>query len=76
MTIEQEKNIFCENIKQLRLRNRLSKKEMAKILNVGIKTINVIESGTIPKRLTVKILIIIQDRFSITPSSLFSSLIF
>ena len=46
---------FCKNIKNLRISNNLSKKDMAQRLGISIRTLNIIESGELPKRLSTKI---------------------
>lgn len=61
-------NFFCKNIKFLRVQNRLSKKEMAKKLKIGIKSLSAIENGNIPKRLKVDVLIRIHQVFGASPS--------
>ena len=53
-------NILC-----LRRTNNLTKKEMAKILGIGIASLNKIEQGILPPRLSVTILFKIQAHFGI-----------
>jgi len=53
------------NILYLRKRNKITKKEMAKILGIGITTLNKIEKGILPPKLSVEILFKIQDCFGI-----------
>ena len=53
---EESTNILCKNIKILREKNKLSKKEMAKRLGIGVIALSKLESGILPKRLSVKIL--------------------
>ncbi len=43
---------MCENIKEIRLRNGLTKKEMAKLLGIGVKALTQIEGGNLPPRQT------------------------
>ncbi len=65
------KEDFCENIKILRISNDLSKKEMAQRLGISVRTLNIIESGELPKRLSTKIIFIIVDNFNVKPEDLF-----
>jgi len=65
---DKELLVLMKNIKYLRIRNGLTKKEMAKIIGVGIKSLNKIEKEELPKRFTVKILYRIYEHFGILPS--------
>ena len=51
---------------------RLSKKEMAKKLKIGVKTLTKIEAGIVPPRLSSKIIENIHREFKVIPSVLFS----
>ena len=62
---EESTNILCKNIKILREKNKLSKKEMAKCLGIGVIALSKLESGILPKRLSVKILFLIERDFGI-----------
>lgn len=68
LEIDKELLVLMKNIKYLRLKNGLTKKEMAKIIGVGIKTLNQIENEELPKRFTVRILYGISENFGISPS--------
>ncbi len=72
--ISQETLIFCQNIKKLREREKLSKKEMAKRLEIGVKSLTMLENGTIPKRLSCKFIFRIEDEFNILPKNIFKPL--
>lgn len=71
--IDGELSIFCENIKTLRKREGLSKKEMAEKLGIGIKNLTLLERGVVSKRLGANILINIQRNFHISPNKMFST---
>ena len=43
-----EFKVFCENIKAIRKQKSLSKKEMAKRLGIGVKSLDSIENGIVP----------------------------
>ncbi len=64
--------IFCEKMRKLRKIKRYSKVNMAKILRIGVKTLSLIEHGSIPKNLKCNILFEIYDNFGITPMEMFS----
>ena len=66
--------LFCENIKRLRKREKLSKKEMAKVLGISVKSLNLLENGQIPPRLSCKILFAVHRQFGILPKDLFAVL--
>ena len=53
------------NISYLRKSNNITKREMAKILSIGIKSLNKIEQGIIPPRLSVEVLFRIRDYFGV-----------
>lgn len=63
---------FSENVSQLRKSYNISKKEMAQILGVGIKTLDNIERGMLPLRLSVNVLFKIRDCFGISVGAQFS----
>ena len=63
---------FCENIKTLRKRNKLSKRKMSKKLGISRRWLSSLEKGKIPTELTVDILISINKYFGVTPSKMFS----
>ena len=72
--IMKEKNdvqILCQNIKFLRQKYKLSKNKMAQILGVSVKTLNCIENGNFPPRMSCEILLRIQHHFAISPRQLF-----
>ncbi|MBQ5321300.1 MAG: helix-turn-helix transcriptional regulator [Oscillospiraceae bacterium] len=71
MRNEKEIRVFCENIRYLRKKNGLSEKEMAKKLGIGIKSLNSIESGYLPPRVTVDIIYAIYENFGILPKDIF-----
>lgn len=58
---------FAHNVRWLRESNGLSKREMASILKIGTKTLDRIENGECPKRLSVNIFFRIWKRFGIYP---------
>lgn len=68
LNADKELFILMENIKFLRIKNKLTKKEMAKIIGVGLKSLNQIEKGELPRRFTVKIFYRIYEHFGILPS--------
>ena len=63
--------ILLHNIVWLRKHYGISKKRMAKMLGIGLWSINKIELGEIPPRLDVRIIFAISRQFSIPPAELF-----
>ena len=61
---------FCKNVKKIRKKNKLTQKEMAKILGIGIVSLSAIERGRIPPRLKADIVIKIYRNFGILPSEI------
>ena len=64
---------FSDNIKQLRHSHNLSKKSMAKIMGIGIGSLNKLESGILPPRVDVQCLLNLNKHFGISISELFVS---
>ena len=46
---------------------------MAKLIGVGISTLNIIENGKIPKRLSCRVLVRIHSVFGIKPQNMFKA---
>ena len=70
--IEINEKHFCENVKYLRAKYKLTKKEMSNILGISVRSLNLIEQEIIPPRLRCDIIFNLYDKFGITPSTLFS----
>ena len=60
-----EPYIFCCNVLALRKRNNLSKKDMAKLLGIGIGSLNKLEKGIIPERMSCTVLVRISKVFHV-----------
>lgn len=63
---------FVHNLKWLRTQHGLSKKEMAKRLNISVWMLNKIERGEQPPRLTIDIFFAVQDQFGLHPAEQFA----
>lgn len=61
---------FCKNLKAVRKKNKLTQKEMAKILGIGVASLSSIERGKVPPRLKADIVIKIRQNFGILPSEI------
>lgn len=68
--------VFCHNIAGLRAHRGYSKKHMAQLLGIGVGSLNKIECGMLPPRLTVDVLFAVYGHFHIRPSVLLSQEIF
>lgn len=73
MSMEKEVHIFCENVKYLRSANNLSKTAMAKKMGVCRKTLESIEQGIVPKKMTCKVLFNIYTNFGIEPPDMITN---
>ncbi len=62
--------IFSDNIRLLRVKYNISKREMAKILGVSVKTLSLIENDVIP-RISVEVVFKTARYFGIQPAWLF-----
>ncbi len=69
--MQDELKIFAENVAHLRRRHGLSKKDMAKLLGIGMCSLNKLEKGEFPPRLTVEVNMRIYLYFGIYPSDQF-----
>ena len=65
--------IFCHNVAFLRKQHKLSRKEMAKRLEIGVWCLTRIEQGLFPPRLGCNVVFCVYKQFGIRPSQLFSS---
>ncbi len=61
--INDEINNFIKNVAYLRKKSGLSKKEMANVLNISIYTLNKIERGELPQKISVEIVFNLQKHF-------------
>ena len=61
---------LLNNIAWLRKRHGFSKKKMAKLLGIGVGTLNQIERTELPPRLGTEVLFRIQEHFGIHPKDL------
>ena len=59
-------NNFMRNITELRLQNGLSKRQMAALLGVSVRTITRLERGDFPPNLSVNMVFRIQKHFGVT----------
>lgn len=68
---EHENNIqfqnFCHNIKWLRNENEYSKSKMAKMLGISVKTLEKLENGEMPNKLSVKVISNVKYHFNLHP---------
>lgn len=67
--------LFC-NIAGLRRYYGYSKKYMATLLGIGVKTLDKIEAGVVPPRLSAEILVSLYRHFHILPAALLSQQLF
>lgn len=62
---------LCNNIAILRKRNNLSYSDMSKILHTSVKSLKSIESGHIPKRVSVDVIFYASRCFNCNLSNFF-----
>ena len=72
MTVQEEMAVFCANVKGLREREGLTRKEMSARLGIGVRTLARLERGEIPPRLSVAVVCRISRVFGIHPKELFT----
>jgi len=61
--------ILFYNITWLRKHHGLSKKRMAKMLGIGLWSLNKIEKGELPPKLGIDIVFAVQKHFGIHPTT-------
>ena len=61
---------LLHNITFLRKHHNLSKKKMARLLHIGIPTLNKIEIGVLPDRLSAEVLVYLANYFGYTTDDL------
>ena len=66
-----EIDTFCHNVSALRKSYSLSKKEMAAILGIGIESLNKLEKGIIPERMSCVVIVRVSVIFKIPIKNLF-----
>ena len=74
MKNNQEIDIFCQNVKMLRERNGLSKKETSEILGICTASLTKIERGILPPGISTSIIFKLCKEFDIEPRKLFMPL--
>ncbi len=72
--INDEIDNFMNSIAYLRKKNWFSKKEMANVLNISIYSLNRIERGELPEKLSVEIVFNLQKHFKISPEKQFKNI--
>lgn len=66
---ENELKNFTHNVVYLRKEYGYSKSKMSKILNIGIGSLNKLEKGEVPQRMTIKPIINVWKHFGIHPKN-------
>ena len=69
-SVEKELAAFCRSIKALRETHGLTKRRMAELLHISVKTLNLLESGICPPRLKATVFVYIYQNFGVLPSDL------
>ena len=72
LCMNNEIRIFCNNIKALRQQNKLTKVKMCKILRISTRSLNMIENGILPPKISCEVLIRACRYFSIFPKDILS----
>ncbi len=70
-TIGTEWTNFLNNIAWLRKSSKMTKKEMAEIMNISVENLDKIERGELPEQVSVKVIFKISEVFEIHPEYLF-----
>ena len=74
MCYSEEWNTFFENIRVYRKVHKLSKRQMAKKLHIGTRSLTVLESGRIPPRVSVDIFFYFACLCGVPVSEIFETL--
>ena len=73
MDTSQELQNFCSNVTYLRKKHGLTQVQMAQIMDVGVKTVRLLERGILPPRLSADVLYRLHIHFHISINALLSS---
>ena len=65
MNIQEEITVFCRNIQHIRKKYYLSEKSMAMLMGIHEEDLLEIESGRLPKHISVEVLFRLQDIFDL-----------
>ena len=60
-------DIFLKNLTYLRIQNNLTPKQMAKLLNISVRSMKLMERGELPLSVDHQALYAIKDHFGIQP---------
>ena len=71
MTVQEEIAIFCANLKCLREKKGLTRREMASCLDIGVETLKRLERGEIPPRVSIEVILRASKVFGLHPKELF-----
>ncbi len=71
--VKQEIDNFTHNVKFLREKHNISKTKMADILGISFNSLNKIESGQMPKRMSVGVVFRIEQYFGVKCYLLFKN---
>ena len=71
MTKSRDFLYFSQHVQRIRREQKLTQREMANRLGIGVRTLSMIERGILPPRLSCEIVFRIQDQFAIHPQDLF-----
>ena len=63
---------FCNNVLWLRKHHGLSKKQMERLMGIGIGSLTKLERGIFPPRVSINVVILIYRHFCIRPSAQFT----
>lgn len=70
---KREEENFLYNVLWIRKHYGISKEKMTRILEIGMKSLNKIESGVMPPRLSAKIIVKIYNNFGILSEDMFKN---
>ena len=70
--MDKECNNFCYNVSWLRKHHGLSKKQMAKLMEIGTGSVTKLEKGIFPPRMSINVVMLIYRHFGIRPSAQFT----
>ncbi len=74
MTQYKEDVCFCTNVRNLRKMYNLTKEQMSKVMGIGIHSLNLIEKGIIPQKLSINAVFALARYFRIPPKNIFTEI--
>ena len=72
MVTKDDMRVFGENVRHLRMARRITQKELAEIMGIGVKSLRRIEQGDFPAKFDATHLYCLTEYFHVSVTALFT----